>query len=338
MTIWIDVDNPPQARYLTPFVPVLERRGHDVLVTARDNSITHELLDQAGVRFVSVGSGFGRGRPRKAWGVIGRAIRVRQIARNAKLLLSSSRSSALAARALSIPAFVMCDYEHVELGSYRRAGARLVFPEVIDRQVFVSKGFSEDRLVPFRGLKEDITFGGLQPSGTPPEILRDRRALTTVLLRPPAEHSHYFSSRSGALLGAVLDQLASESRVQVVFSPRELGQVDHLAARRWQREPLVLREAIPAADLFAGVDWVVCGGGTMLREAAYLGRPAIGIFGGQPGCVDAYLASEGAVRLIQHAGELSEIDWEHPPDGVALKRNPALVDDLVTILERELER
>jgi predicted glycosyltransferase len=47
----------------------------------------------------------------------------------------------------------------------------------------------------------------------------------------------------------------------------------------------------------------------MLREAAYLGIPAIGIFGGPTGSVDAHLASLGAIRLVSDATEIAHVDW-----------------------------
>ena len=47
MLAWIDIDNPPQVQYMVPFVDAFERRGLDVLVTARDYGFTTELLGRA---------------------------------------------------------------------------------------------------------------------------------------------------------------------------------------------------------------------------------------------------------------------------------------------------
>jgi predicted glycosyltransferase len=340
MRVWLDIDNPPQARYLSPLAPAFRRRGHEVFVTARNNQITHELLSQSDIRFVSVGTAFGPTLPQKLIGVLRRAgslrRRVRQ-AGNAKCLVSSSRSSALAARSLGIPAFIFCDYEHVELASYRLASAHLVFPDVIPPDVFVSKGFSEDRLLPFHGLKEDLTFAGLAPRGVPPpELSLEGDEIFQVLIRPPADESHYSSHRSRDLLTALLDRLASRSDVRVVLSPRNPRQVSQLTTHRWAQEPVVLRRAVPTEHLFAAVDWVICGGGTMLREAAYLGVPAIGIFGGKPGSVDAYLTNVGAIRMVTLAEELDDIDWRGPVAPQPVPRNPDLIDELSHALEMRM--
>jgi uncharacterized protein len=343
MRVWIDVDNPPQAQYLTPLEEAFRARGCDVLVTARDTEITRELLDQRGTDYRPVGQGFGRGRPRKLAAGMRRAASLRRVIRlagGAQLLVSSSRPSALAARSMGIPIFVLCDYEHVELGSYRRVGAHLVFPEVIDRQAFLDKGFRSDRLLPYRGLKEDLEFASRTLNDAPPAAawLAAPPGTTQILIRPPAEDSHYFAESSRTRFGDLLDRLAPNPLVRVILAPRAEYQVDRLDRWRWAQEPVVLREAVPAMTLYAAVDWVVCGGGTMLREAAYLGVPAVSILGSTLGSVDAYLASLGAVRLIQSSDELAEIDWATPPSSGSVVRNPHLRDELASELLEQITR
>jgi predicted glycosyltransferase len=44
MLIWIDIEGPPHVQYLVPFKAAFEKLGHEVVVTARPNSITLELL------------------------------------------------------------------------------------------------------------------------------------------------------------------------------------------------------------------------------------------------------------------------------------------------------
>jgi hypothetical protein len=112
------------------------------------------------------------------------------------------------------------------------------------------------------------------------------------------------------------------------------SQVRRLGKFSWKTEPFVVSGAVPALTLFAAADWVVCGGGTMLREAAYLGIPAVSIFGGPVGSVDAHLESLGAVRLVRNAADLTAIDWLAPPPVGRVERNPDLVDQLTGEIER----
>jgi predicted glycosyltransferase len=332
MRVWIDIDNPPQVQYLTPFVDAFQRRGDEVVVTARDNGITYDLLRQSGAAFTPIGRTFGRSRTRKVVrGVIRATALMRHIHRQggAALLLASSRPSALAACALGIPAFVICDYEHVELTSYRRSGTSLLFPDVIDGHVFREMGFPSNRLLPFHGLKEDITFARRSLDAPVPTELKERNGLVRVLVRPPAEDSHYFNSRSRSLTDDVLDFLARATSVRVVLSPRHPVQAERLRRHRWVNDPVILSRAVPVVSLLRAVDWVICSGGTMLREAAYLGIPAIGIFGGPTGSVDAYLASLGAIRLVSDASELLDIDWRAERGEQIVPHHTELVEQIV---------
>jgi predicted glycosyltransferase len=336
--IWIDIDNPPQTQYLTPFVAAFEQHGDEVIVTARDNGMTYELLNQAEVSFVPVGHRFGSARIRKVAGGLMRTTALIQLIRRrggAALLLSSSRPSALAARALGIPAFIFCDYEHVELTSYRRAGVSLLFPDIIDKRVFLEMGFKRDRLLAFHGLKEDITFKGLSLTAPPPPELEAQDGLVRILVRPPAEDSHYFTARSRELFHEALDLLARRAEVRVIMAPRHPAQADRLRKHTWINAPIVLSRPVPSVSLLTAVNWVICSGGTMLREAAYLGIPAIGIFQGEIGSVDAYLARLGAIRLMSRATELADVDWQAEGDShtgshhAIVPHHPEVVEQLV---------
>ena len=100
----------------------------------------------------------------------------------------------------------------------------------------------------------------------------------------------------------------------------------------WRNEPIVLRKAVPFVPLLKGVDLVICSGGTMLREAAYLGVPAYSIFKSRIGGVDRYLESIGRVRLIQSPEALPGIELTKAPPLAPLRSNPDLLDELVELV------
>lgn len=334
-TIWIDIENPPQVQYLTPFVDAFRRLGYGVLVTARDHGMALELLRLRGVDFMAVGQQYGTGRARKVVGTLIRAWQlrryIRQQQREVRLVLCGSRSGALAARAMGIPAFVIIDYEYVELDSYRRLGVNVLFPSVIGEKTFREKGFASDHLMPFAGIKEDFSFAGKDLTvREPQELSTIRRGLYRVLVRPSAEDSHYFKSGSRMLVEDALRVLARRSDVQVVLAPRRPDQRSLVEAEEWINDPIVLERAVPFIDLLGSVDCVVCSGGTMLREAAYLGVPAVGIFAGPTGGVDAHLASIGAARLVCSPQELAGIDWKMPRHAGVVAHNPRLVDEVAS--------
>lgn len=336
MRAWIDIDNPPQVQYLAPFVDAFARRGFDVLVTARDYGITLDLLRARELDHLVVGREFGASRAQKILGTAGRAVRL-TLAANRRprpsFLLSTSRSGAMAAWMMRVPSFMILDYEHAELSSFRAFGTTIIHPQAIDATVFHAKGFPARRLIAFDGIKEDITFAGRDLAAVVPHDLGlPRDGLAVVLVRPPSETSHYFDRASRDLTRAVLGRLAAHPSVRVVFSPRRDEQVEQLRAYAWINEPLVLDRPVEFAALLKAVDCVLCAGGTMLREAAYLGIPAISIFRGQSGAVDQFLERHGAVRFIDRAEQLDGIDWWLDCRRPLINHNPGVLEELAVLL------
>jgi predicted glycosyltransferase len=235
-----------------------------------------------------------------------------------------------------VPSFYIGDYEFSDVTIQRRTGTYLMFPDVIDPATFRRRGMRDDRLIPFRGLKEDISFAGL-----PLETIQAHRfgsdddPATRLLFRPPGEKSHYHSEKSTDLAVELLGFLAEQESVQVVFSPRYQHQARVLERFSWTRPPIVLREPIHFVSLLKGVDLVVSSGGTMVREAAYLGVPAYSIFRSEIGAVDRYLESVGRIRLIASPADFAAIEFVRKAHLPFLATNPTLVEELVgEILDR----
>jgi predicted glycosyltransferase len=335
--VWIDIDNPPQVQYLLPFVDAFRTRGASVLVTARDYGNALELLEQRSAVFYPVGTQVGHSKIAKVAAVVKRARALTSLAAKdgkPSALLCSSRSAALAARRMGIASFVIADYEFANSSFYRLTGSTILYPEVVDPTPFLNSGVRGDRLIPFSGLKEDISLSGLDVAATPahhfPEIAED--GLVRVLFRPPAELSHYFDARSRDLALQVLAYLASREEAVVVFLPRYSWQRLDLERFNWKNKPLILERAVPFVSLLKAVDVLVCSGGTMLREAAYLGVPAYSIFKSPVGGVDRYLASIGRLVLVDSAEELSDIELRKAPELSPLAGNPRLLDELAELV------
>jgi predicted glycosyltransferase len=335
MRVWVDVDNAPQVQYLVPLAQAFERAGAEVVVTARDQGITLDLMRSREVPFHPVGAAFSRSKVSKATGLLRRSISLSRLFAGSRptLLVSASRSSAAAARRMRIPSFIVVDYEFVHLGIYRRLGANLLFPEVIEAEVFRRQGFAESQLMPFHGIKEDISFLGHDVGGIAPyQLPGDDQRLVRVLFRPPAEESHYHREESSLIARELLSELAANPRVVVVFSPRYAWQLDAVGSLPWLNQPILLREAIPFLALLKSVDLVVSAGGTMLREAAYLGTPAYSLFQGASGAVDRYLESAGRLTFIRGKEDFSRIRLEKTQGQTPLRSNPAAADEIVELV------
>jgi poly-beta-1,6-N-acetyl-D-glucosamine synthase len=341
MRIWIDIENPPQVQYLLPFKRAFEQLGAEVLVTARDYGFTFDLLREEGVRFEPVAASYGKGRARKALGVVARTNELLRVVRRGArpaVLVCAGRASALAARRLGVPSFILGDYEYVHQSLYRLTRSYLVYPDVIDAEVFTGQGIAPERLLAYRGLKEDLTFAGLDVEAVSAHRFSgvNEARLAKVLFRPPAVESHYYLERSGSMSARTLEHLAALEDVVTIFSPRYSWQVQDLERLSWRNAPIVLEDPVPFVSLLKGVDAVVSAGGTMLREAAYLGVPAYSIFQGAPGGVDRHLESLGRLRVLSSPEDLEQLAFEpRSPCTPLPDANPRLLDELVVqILDR----
>ena len=331
---WVDIENPPQVQYLVPLVEGLRRRGHEVRVTARDYGDTFDLLDRRGIDYVPVGRHFGAAKLAKVTGSLRRARTLRKLARSqgrTGFLVSASRSAALAARTLGIPSFALCDYEYVDLRVFRVSGSYVVHPSVIAAGSFTRQGVREELLVPYDGIKEDITFAGLDVDSVPPHRFPeiDDHGSIKVLLRPPAEESHYHRAASSETVRSVLSWLSGQEDVVTIFSPRYAWQRSHLETLDWQRTPIVLTEPIEFVSLLKGVDVVFSGGGTMTREAAFLGVPAVTTFQGAVGDVDRHLQSIGRLTVVADQEDLERLDLRALQRRQPLRTSPEAQDDVL---------
>jgi uncharacterized protein len=130
----------------------------------------------------------------------------------------------------------------------------------------------------------------------------------------------------------VLRHLARQPDTVVVFSPRYPWQAEYLDGIEWRREPILLTKPLPFVSLLKAVDLVVCSGGTMLREAAYLGVPAYSVFRSEIGAVDRYLESIGRAFVLSSAADVDRIRLKKRGSLEPLRLNPGLVDELAGAL------
>jgi predicted glycosyltransferase len=203
-----------------------------------------------------------------------------------------------------------------------------LFPDVIDPARYRSQGLRTAQLIAVKGIKEDLTFAGVDVDAFIPYdigVVPDGAA--RVLFRPPAESSHYYREASSTMARLTLERLATAGAL-VVFSPREPGQVVQLEGLPWKHKPIALDRSVPFVSLLKSVDLVICSGGTMLREAAYLGIPAYSIFQSKIGAVDRWLESIGRARLIAGPEDLDKIELKPRGPMNRLDSNPDLLKQL----------
>ena len=308
MRVWIDMTNSPHVPFFRPLIRLLEQRGHDVSVSARDFAQTLELLDDAGIGHDVVGpphGGAGRAGKILAMGSRLRALRSWASSRGFDVALShASHELPLAARSLRVPSAYAYDYEFARaqhtLGS--RAATRVVVPEAIPQERLDGLGAKESKTRRYPGLKEEYYLAGLVPDAGVLDRLGLDRSRVLAVVRTPPEVSLYHR-HGNPLFTDVIERLGGDEAVQAVVLPRTPAQREAL---RGPRLPslVVPEHAIDAQSLVAFADLVVSAGGTMNREAVALGTPVWTTFAGWMGAVDEGLIADGRLRELHDAESL----------------------------------
>jgi hypothetical protein len=163
-------------------------------------------------------------------------------------------------------------------------------------------------------------------------VRQPRRVDSVCAVSSPGEESHYYRSEAREFAINLLRFLAAEGAC-VVFSPRDSRQAAYLdEVPAWQEEPIVLREPVPFVALLKGVDAVVSAGGTMLREAAYLGVPAYSIFRGNIGAVDRYLSSIGRLSPLESPADFSRIKFGRERSHSPLRNKSTAADSVMRMI------
>jgi predicted glycosyltransferase len=336
--IWIDLDNTPHVPFFIPIIRELERRGYQVVLTARDAFQVCELADKKGIRYTKTGRHYGKNSFLKVFGLFWRSLQFLPFyfQQRPDLALShGARSQILLCNLLRTPSVLITDYEHGRT-------IPMAFPKwlIVPESIFGYKfPVRANRLRFFHGIKEDVYVPEFKPDLSFHEDLCLRHDELVITVRPPATEAFYHSSESDVLLVELMSRIFRTPGVRAVLLPRNHEQEQALRTGypEWFKDAktVIPPRAVDGLDLIWLSDLVVSGGGTMNREAAALGVPVYSIFRGKTAAVDLRLEKEGRLTLIRSAEEVwTKIHFTHRdknllPDN---KPRPAL-NEIINYIE-----
>lgn len=309
MRIWIDLANSPHVPFFHALIPEFMARGHQVEITARDFAQTVGLATKAGMMPHVIG-GHGGGTLRgKAGNLVGRAAALRKWARNRGFDLAVSHNSyaqIAAAAALSIKTVTLMDYEHQPANHLAfRLASRVIVPQSFPAGELRKYGASTRKVHRYQGIKEDVYLAGFRPDPDFVKMLQKLGVAADDLLivaRPPAREALYHRFEN-ELFDELIAHLSSRANVKTILIPRTAAQRDNYEKRDLPHI-IMPREALDGANLIAAADLVISAGGTMNREAAALGVPAISVYAGEWAAIDEDLVREGRLRRINSREEI----------------------------------
>ncbi len=332
MKVWIDLTNSPHVLVLAPVIERLRGAGHEVQVTARDFAQTLGLCERFGIEHVTIGAHRGSSLIAKGRGLVDRSLALRAFAAGRRFDLAMGHGSndiSVAAALLRIPCSTMFDYEWAAVQHHVncRLAQAVVVPDAIPPARLRRYG-AAGKLGRYAGLKEEYYLADFEPdAGVLRELGLDPAEPITVVRTPPAVSLYHRFEND--LFAQVLERLRGS---QAVVLPRTPEQRRELARAGGY---IVPERAIDAQSLIAFADLVVSAGGTMNREAVALGTPVFTVFEGRLGAVDEQLIAGGRLRRLHSAQEISPAKRGTPAGTGRVRRDPALLIDLLCAPARE---
>ena len=331
MRVWIDMTASAHPLVFRPLVALLEARGDEVEITARDYAQTLQLIEQHGMTATTIGHHGGRSRLGKARqlsggsghfgsGPRGETSRSRSPTGRTSWRSRRTGSGSRARR----PSTTSGRGSSISSAAGRRR--RSSCPTSIPAERLARYGAVPPKLLFYPGLKEEYYLSDFEPDPAVLARFQLDPARTLVVLRPPPDVSLYHR-HSNPLFPQTLQHLGRLENVHAVVLPRTEEQRDYVRSLELA-SVIVPEEAIDAQSLIAFSDVVVSAGGTMNREAAALGVPVYTTYGGRLGGVDEALIRDGRLRPLTDPRAL-DLGKRAPGSGERVLRDPA---DLLALL------
>ncbi|NHE57113.1 DUF354 domain-containing protein [Cyclobacterium plantarum] len=306
MKIWIDFINTPQVSFWVPFIRAFQMDNHELLLTCRDSGNTLELLKLNGLEYQLIGKKVGKGFFQKLLFFPKRIYLLYSFIIKHKPDVAASQSSfyqPIVARILGIPCLYTNDNEHARgnlFGFY--FASKVILPLPLSNEGFVKKWPLKSKVSFYPSVKEAIYL-----SQDPDLIQLIPGKKTTIYFRPEPWSAQYYSGPLNFFDQTIL-KIATKHKV--IILPRDPNQRAHYKQEKFNQvsvavKPLKLKDILSNCLLFIGA------GGSMTRELAVLGIPAISIYQAETLCVDRYLVDKGRMKInptISYAEINKELD------------------------------
>ena len=336
MRIWIDLANSPHVPFFHALIPEFAAQGHQVEITARNFAQTVDLATKAGMTPHVVG-GHGGGTFRgKAGNLVGRAASLRKWARDRGFDLAVSHNSyaqIAAAATLGIKTVTLMDYEHQPANHLAfRLASRVIVPRSFPASELRKYGASMRKVDRYDGNKEDVYLADFTPDPSFAGTLRELGIAgddILIVARPPAREALYHRFEN-ELFDQLISNLSSRDRVKIILLPRSDAQ--RASFEEHNLPNLIMpTEVLDGANLIASADLIISAGGTMNREAAALGVPAISVYAGQWAAIDEALVQEGRLRRISSREEVEGLSLVKK-SGLNARHATAVKDQIVRLI------
>ncbi len=303
-TIWFDITNVPHVNFFFPIYKRLLSISDKQQFTIRDFAETKALFDKTfGLEAQIIGA---HKKKNKLLKVLGSFERIFTLNKNigffdVKISVGGDASS-IVAKLRRKKSITFDDNEMAPNWRYSKFSDLAFWPDCIDVQKLHKQGFSDRKMYRYHGLKEDIYVADYCPDV---DFLGSLPFKEYLLLRAENLQASYVSS-SGikkSLVPVLLEKLIKDG-YNIVYLPRYKEDFEYVK-NFGDRQLYIPEKPLNGLDACYHAHVVLTGAGTLSREAACLGIPAVSFYAGSELLtVDKELVSQKKVFFSRNPDEI----------------------------------
>lgn len=274
-TIWIDITNVPHVHFFKPIINHFRERGYKCIFSLRDFAETKNLFEKIiGEDYLESGIHQGGNKLKKIKGLLERTIDLENRIPNFDVAIGiGNTSSGIIAKKRHKASISFDDNDCSANWLYSPFSDLAFWPECISKNVLKKQFFKEKAIFQYHGYKEDIYLADYVPN---PYFLKELPFEHYVIVRPENLKAGYVNGKT-SIVPPLLERLHC-SGVNVLFLPRY--ESDRELSAKYDNI-YIPGTAINGLDACYYSDAVLTGAGTMAREAACLGVPAVSFYAGK---------------------------------------------------------
>lgn len=272
-TLWFDITNVPHVHFFKPIISHF-KENYNCIFSLRDFAETKSLFEkEIGAAYVEEGLHKGGNKIKKLQGLVDRTFHLSKSIPEFDIAIGvGNTSTGVISRLRHKCSISFDDNDHSANWLYSPFTDLAFWPECIPVETLKRQLFSEKRIYRYHGYKEDIYLADYCPDDT---FLNDLPFDDFVVVRPENLKAGYVDG-TVSIVPELLERLYSNG-INVLFLPRYDS--DRNLAGQYPNV-FVPKSAINGLDACFYSRAVLTGAGTMAREAACLGVPAVSFYAG----------------------------------------------------------
>jgi predicted glycosyltransferase len=223
------------------------------------------------------------------------------------------------------------EIDHIQNKHLLKHVKYLIVPDAIPKEILINDNMDQKRIYQYHGFKEDIYLADYIPDI---EFLKNLPIKDFVTIRPEVLDTTYVPKGISSIVPELLKEL-KERKIEVLFLYRY--EYDKEYAKGFSNV-YIPTNALNGLDVCYYSDAVLTGSGTLAREAACMGTPAVSFFPGtQLLAVDQKLIENGWLFHSRNSKKIIKYIDRSKKRTLELNRSKKVKKELIGILRNIID-